>query len=71
MFAKLPVGGSYSRISMAWCEAMAGKPPRSLVGIFSRVTAVRDADGRTREAKIIKQTIADLVDHVGGQPSAC
>jgi hypothetical protein len=56
---------------MAWCEAMAGKPPRSLVGIFSRVTAVRDADGRTREAKIIKQTIADLVDHVGGQPSAC
>jgi hypothetical protein len=38
--------------------------------MFSRATAVRDADGRTREAKIIKQTIADLVEHVGGQPTA-
>jgi hypothetical protein len=38
--------------------------------MFSRATAVRDADGRTREAKIIKQTIDDLVEHVGGRPTA-
>jgi hypothetical protein len=39
--------------------------------MFSRVAAVRDADDRTREAKIIKQTVVDLAEHVGGQPSAC
>jgi hypothetical protein len=38
--------------------------------MFSRAAAVRDADGRTREAKIIKQTVADLVEHVGGHPTA-
>jgi hypothetical protein len=38
--------------------------------MFSRAAAVSDADGRTREAKIIKQTVADLVEHVGGRPSA-
>jgi hypothetical protein len=38
--------------------------------MFSRATAVRDADGRTREARIIKQTVADLVEHLGGRPTA-
>jgi hypothetical protein len=39
--------------------------------MFSRAMAVRDADDCTREAKIIKQTVMDLAEHVGGQPSAC
>jgi hypothetical protein len=49
---------------------MAGKPVRSRAGVFSRASAVRAPDGRTREARIIKQTVADLAEHVGGQPPA-
>jgi hypothetical protein len=49
---------------------MAGKPPRSRVGMFSRASAVRDVDGRTREARIVRDTTAALVEHLGGQPPA-
>src|SRR3712207_6481168 len=36
---------------------MAGNPPRSRVGMFSRAATVRDADGRTQEAKIINAEV--------------
>ncbi len=49
---------------------MAGKPPRSRAGVFSRASAVRNVDGRTREARIIRDTTAALVEHLGGQPTA-
>ena len=49
---------------------MAGKPARSRIGLFSRASAVRDVDGRTAEARIIKSTVRELTDHVGGNPTA-
>jgi len=49
---------------------MAGKPPKSLAGVFSRASAVRNVDGRTREARIIRDTTAALTEHLGGQPTA-
>jgi hypothetical protein len=47
---------------------MAGKPVRSRAGLFSRASAVRNVDGRTREARIIRETTAALVEHLGRQP---
>ena len=38
--------------------------------VCSSQRAVRDLDGRTREAKIVNATIADLTAQVGGSPSA-
>src|SRR3712207_3415097 len=64
------VGVRYCLLVTGYQQVMAGKPPRSRVGMFSRATAVRDADGRTREAKIIKETALALTEHVGGQPTA-
>ena len=49
---------------------MAGGQLRSRVGVFSSQRAVRDLDGRTREAAIVKRTIADLTAQVGGSPTA-
>lgn len=49
---------------------MSGKPARSRVGMFSRASAVRNVDGRTVEARIVKSTIADLTDQLGGDPTA-
>ena len=49
---------------------MAGGSLRSRVGVFSSRRAVRDLDGRTREAKIVNATIADLTAQVGGNPTA-
>ena len=45
---------------------MAGKAPRSRVGMFSRQTAIRRVDGRTREGRVIRLTIDQLVDQLGG-----
>jgi hypothetical protein len=47
---------------------MAGKPSRSRASVFSRASRVRNVDGRTREARIIRDTTAALVEHLGGQP---
>ena len=49
---------------------MPGAQLRSRVGVFSSQRAVRDLDGRTREAAIVKRTIADLTAQVGGKPTA-
>jgi hypothetical protein len=38
--------------------------------MFSRATAVRDADGRTREARVVKATVQASAEHLGGQPTA-
>lgn len=47
-----------------------GNRVRSRIGMFSSQRAVREIDGRTREAKIVNATIADLTEQVGGNPSA-
>jgi hypothetical protein len=38
--------------------------------VFSRASVVRNVDGRTREARIVRDTTAALVEHLGGQPTA-
>jgi hypothetical protein len=38
--------------------------------VFSRASAVRNVDGRTVEARIIKETVAALTEHLGGRPTA-
>jgi hypothetical protein len=49
---------------------MAGKSVRSRTGVFSRASAVRNVDGRTREPRIIRDTTAARVEPLGGQPTA-
>lgn len=40
------------------------------LGPYSRPAALRKLDGRTREAKLLHRTRAELTAHVGGSPSA-
>jgi hypothetical protein len=49
---------------------VASKPARSRVGVFSRSAAVRDVDGRTREAKIMGGIVAELTGQLGGRGPA-
>lgn len=37
---------------------------------YSTATTLVKLDGRTREARLMRQTRKELVEHVGGQPSA-
>jgi hypothetical protein len=46
---------------------MAGKPLRNRVGAFSAQSAMLKVDGRTAEAKLLRETDADLVEMYGGQ----
>jgi hypothetical protein len=45
---------------------MAGKPPRSKAGMYSRRSAMRRLDGRTRQGRLARDLERDLVDHLGG-----
>ena len=47
---------------------MAKKPHR--VGPYSRAIPLVSLDGRTREARFIRQMQAELCEHLGGAPSA-
>ena len=51
---------------------MPGKAPKSSfkVGPFSRDRALASVDKRTKAGRVMRQTLADLRDHVGGNPSA-
>ena len=40
-----------------------------LVGPYSRPDALAKLDGRTREARLMEKTRAELIAHVGGAPS--
>jgi hypothetical protein len=42
----------------------------SRVGPYSRPRPLAKIDGRSREGRFLKSIRADLVEHVGGQPSA-
>lgn len=42
----------------------------SRVGPHSRPNALATLDGRRREAKLMSQTRAELIAHVGGKPNA-
>lgn len=42
----------------------------SRIGPYSRPTALAKLDGRTREARLMRQVRAELTAHVGGNPSA-
>ena len=46
---------------------MAGKAPQ--IGPYSRPTMLAKLDQRTREARLMRETRAALVAHVGGHPS--
>ncbi|MEA2911099.1 MAG: hypothetical protein QOJ15_3180 [Bradyrhizobium sp.] len=45
-------------------------PDITSIGPYSRPTVLGKIDGRRREAKLMRETRADLVRHVGGSPSA-
>lgn len=40
------------------------------VGPYSRPQALQRLDGRTREARLLRQVRKELTEHVGGKPSA-
>jgi hypothetical protein len=40
------------------------------VGPYSRAEPLARIDGRTREGRFLKSIRADLIEHVGGRPSA-
>ncbi len=40
------------------------------IGPYSRPTALAKLDGRTREARLLRQVRSELTAHVGGNPSA-
>lgn len=40
------------------------------VGPYSRLSALQNIDGRSREARLVRDARADLIAHVGGKPSA-
>lgn len=42
---------------------------RSHVGPYSKPNTLAKLDGRRREAKLMKDTVAELTAHVGGKPS--
>jgi hypothetical protein len=41
----------------------------AIVGPYSRRTSLAKIDGRTREAKLMREVEAELTKHVGGKPS--
>jgi hypothetical protein len=47
--------------------SMAGRRVSHRAGVFSRRTALRQVDGRTREAKVVQAAIHDLTEHCGGE----
>jgi len=54
---------------------MFGSPPQSTteghrIGPYSRPTVLAKMDQRTREARLVRETRAELVKHCGGRPSA-
>ena len=55
---------------MPFGSTMAGKVVHKRVGPFSTATELRKVDGRTREARIVRAVVADLVAQLGGHPSA-
>jgi hypothetical protein len=42
----------------------------SRIGPYSKARALAALDGRSREGRLVRDTRADLVAHVGGKPSA-
>jgi hypothetical protein len=40
------------------------------IGPYSRPPSLAKLDGRTREARLLRETRAELAQHVGGAPSA-
>jgi hypothetical protein len=46
---------------------MAGRRVTNRVGVFSRKSALRQVDGRTREARVINSVIQELTEHCGGE----
>lgn len=46
---------------------MAGKPPRSRAGMFSRPSALQKIDRRTVESQLLARAQAELIEHLGGE----
>jgi hypothetical protein len=42
----------------------------SRIGPYSRPNALAKLDGRRREAKLMAETRAELIEHIGGSPNA-
>ena len=40
------------------------------IGPYSRPNALAKMDGRSREARLLQKTRADLIEHIGGKPTA-
>ena len=40
------------------------------VGPYSKPITLAKVDGRTREGRLLREHTTDLLDHIGGNPSA-
>src|SRR5688572_18979654 len=49
---------------------LAGKPPRSRAGMFSRPSALQKIDRRTVESQLLARAQAELIEHLGGAGEA-
>jgi hypothetical protein len=61
------ISSHYMMRYMQDAARMAGRRVTNRVGVFSRKSALRQVDGRTREAKVIEATIRELTEHCGGE----